>query len=216
MTSGRAPVAIALLALLAACVAAYVVGTPAPSLRGAPAARVLLDTWRESRNATFVVDSDFTRTLTDGQQLKDRTRIVQRPPGDRLTFGFGSASGRLNGHIYRCASTSDSTSTCLQSTLAPDYGSEVDSEVSTLAGYVEGDRPLYRVTAFSDTPGPCFRLDLAVDIPAPPYGRQALFCFDEDTRAPSLTVIERDEGTDRTQATSIRGTVTAADLQVPH
>jgi len=216
VTSGRAPVAIALLGLLAAGVAAFVIGTPASSLRGEPAARALLDTWRESRNAIFVVDSDFTRTVADGQQLKDHTRTVQRPPGDRLTFGFGSASGRLNGHIYRCASTSDATSTCLQSTLAPDYASEVDGEISTLAGYVEGDRPLYSVTAFSDGPGPCFRLDLAIDIPSPPYGRHALFCFDRDTRAPSLTVIERDEGTDRTQATSIRGTVTDADLAVPH
>jgi hypothetical protein len=162
-----------------------------------------------------MVDSDFSRTLPNGQQLKDRTRTVQRPPGDRLTFGFGSASGRLRGHIYRCAATSDATSTCLQSTLAPDYGSEVDSEVATLASYVQGDRPLYRVTAFSDVPGPCFRLDLAIDIPSPPYGRQALFCFDRATFAPNLTVIERDEATDRTQATSIRGTVSDADLAVP-
>jgi len=214
VTSGRAPVAIALLALLGVCVAAYVIGTPSPSLRGERAARVLLDTWRASRSSTFVVESDFTRTLTDGQQLKDQTRTVQRPPGDRLSFGFGSASGRLGGHLYRCAATSDATSTCLQSTLAPDYGSEVDSEIATLASYVEGDRPLYRVTAFSDVPGPCFRLDLAIDVPSPPYGRHALFCFDRDTLAPNLTVIERDEGTDRTQATSIRGTVTDADLQV--
>ena len=215
MRSGRAPVVVALVGLLAACIAAYVIGTPAPSLRGDAAARRFLDTWRESRNATFVVDSDFTRTLPGGQQLKDKTRIVQRPPGDRLTSGFGSASGRLGGHIYRCAPTSDATSTCLQSTLAPAYASEVDGEIATLAGYVQGDRPLYRVTAFVDQPGPCFRLDLAIELPSPPYGRHALFCFDRQTLAPNLTVIERDEATDRTQATSIRGTVTDTDLQVP-
>jgi hypothetical protein len=192
-----------------------VIGTPAQSLRGPEAARVFLDTWRESRNSTFVVDSDFSRTLPNGQQLKDRTRTVQRPPGDRLTFGFGSANGRLGGHIYSCAATSDATSTCLQSALAPDYGSEVDREIATLASYVQGDRPLYRVTAFSDVPGPCFRLELAIDIPSPPYGRQALFCFDRATLAPNLTVIDRDEATDRTQATSVRGTVSDADLAVP-
>lgn len=215
MTSGRVPVALALAALLTACIAAFAIGTPAPSLRGDAAARVLLDTWRQSRNATFVVDSDFTRTLTDGQQLKDQTRIVQRPPNDRLSYGFGSASGRLNGHIYRCAATSDSTSTCLQSTLAPEYSSEVDQEIANLAGSVRGDRPLYRVTAFSDHADPCFRLDLAIDVPSPPYGRHALFCFDRKTLAPNLTVIERDEGTDRTQATSIKDTVTDADLAAP-
>ena len=215
VTSGRVPIVIALAGLVVACVAAYVMGTPAPSLRGDAAARVLLDTWRQSRNATFVVDSDFTRTVADGQQLEDTTRVVQHPPNDRLTTGFGSVSGRLNGHIYRCAATSDTTSTCLQSTLAPDYESEVDHEVATLASYVQGDRPLYRVTAFSDQSDPCFRLDLAVDVPAPPYGRHALFCFDRTTLAPNLTVIERDEGIDRTQATSIKNTVTEADLQVP-
>ena len=206
---------IALVGLLVACVAAFVIGTPPSSLRGDAAARVFLDTWRESRNATFAVDSDFTRTLTSGQQLKDQTRIVQRPPGDRLSVGFGSVSGRLGGHIYRCAPTSDTTSKCLQSSLAPDYASEVDQEVMTLESYVRGDRPLYAVTAFSDQADPCFRLDLAIDVPSPPYGRHALFCFDRQTLAPNLTVIQRDEGTDRTQATSIRGSVTDADLEVP-
>jgi hypothetical protein len=33
--------------------------------------------------------------------------------------------------------------------------------------------------------------------------------------APNLTVIDRDEATDRTQATSVRGTVSDADLAVP-
>ena len=215
MDSGRAPVAVALVALLGACVAAFVVGTPARSLRGAEAARALLATWRESRTATFVVDSDYSRTLPDGRQLKDSTRIVQRPPNDRLTFGFGSAAGRLGGKIYRCAAEPDGSSKCLTSVDAPDYTSEVDDEVATLASYVEGPRPLYRVTDFADSPGRCFRLDLALELPAPPYGRQALFCFDGATLAPSLTVIVRDEATDRTQARRIRGEVTDADLQVP-
>lgn len=209
------PVAVALATLLAACVAAFVLGTPARSLRGPGAARALVDTWRESRSATFVVDSDFTRTLPDGKQLEDTTRIVQRPPNDRLTFGFGSVSGRLGGKIYRCAAEPQDSPKCITSVDAPDYATEVDQEVSALAQYVEGDRPLYQVIDFADSPGRCYRLDLAVDIPAPPYGRQALFCFDRGTLAPTLTVIVRTEATDRTEARRIRGVVTDADLRVP-
>ena len=140
---------------------------------------------------------------------------MQRPPDDRLLLGFGSISGRLGGKIYRCAPRSPSAPTCVTSAAAPNYQSEVDAEVGTLASYVQGPRPLYRVTDFADAPGRCYRLDLAIDIPAPPYGRQTLFCFDEATHAPSLTVIVRDEATDRTQARVIRGTVTDDDLKVP-
>jgi hypothetical protein len=140
---------------------------------------------------------------------------VQRPPNDRLTFGFGSIAGRLRGKIYRCAAQPDGSPTCLTSTVAPDYSSEVDSEVAGLASYVEGDRPLYRVIEFPDPRGQCFRLDLNIELPAPPYGREALFCFDGATRAPSLTVLVRDEATDRTEARVLRGQVTDADLQVP-
>ena len=215
MGSGRVPVAVALVVLLGACAAAFIIGTPARSLRGADAARSLLETWRASRRATFVVESDFSRTLPDGQQLKESTRIVQRPPYDRLTFGFGSIAGRLGGKVYRCAAQPDGSSTCLTSTAAPNYDSEVDGEVGTLASYVQGPRPLYRVIDFADSPGRCYRLDLAIDLPVPPYGRQALFCFDRLTLAPSHTVIVRDEATDRTEARAVRGQVVDSDLQVP-
>ena len=71
--------AVALLALVATCVAALMIGTPARSLRGESAARSFLATWRQSRMATFVVESDFTRTLPDGNRLLQQVRTVQRP-----------------------------------------------------------------------------------------------------------------------------------------
>ena len=140
---------------------------------------------------------------------------MQRPPNDRLSFGFGSVAGRLDGKIYRCVAQPEGSPHCVTSTTAPDYGAEVDREIAGLAAYVEGDRPLYHVVDFAGSPGRCYRLDLAIQLPAPPYGREALFCFDGATLAPSLTVIERDEATDRTEARTIRGQVTTADLQVP-
>src|SRR5439155_22646841 len=136
----------------AAYVDAFVVGTHERSLDGEAATRPFMETWRQSRSETFVVESDFSRTLPDGKQLKDSTRVVQRPPNDRLTFGFGSIAGRLDGRIYRCAGAPDGSSKCLTSTAAPDYASEVEGEVAALATNIQGPRPAYRVVDFAGTP----------------------------------------------------------------
>jgi hypothetical protein len=141
-------------------------------------------------------------------------QVVQRPPDDRLIIGLGSTAGRLGGKILRCASAPDGTSRCFTSVAAPDYTSEVDNEIAGLESYVRGDRPLYRVIDFSDSVDHCFRLDLAIALPSPPYGDHALFCFNRTTLAPSLTVIERPEATDRTEAKAVRTTVTPDDLKV--
>ena len=214
MRDGRGPVAAAALFFLVACVAAFLIGTPPRSPRGAPAADAFLSTWRESRVATFVVDSDFTRTLPDGKALHQTQRIVQRPPDDRLVIGFGSIAGRLGGKILRCASEPTGTSRCVTAAAAPDYATDVDGQVAELEQLVQGDRPPYRVIQLADGADRCFRLDLAVAVPSPTYGDHALFCFDAATLAPSLTVIERVEATERTEATAIRGTVTPEDLNV--
>jgi hypothetical protein len=218
MHDGRGPLAVAMLFFVGAGVAAFVIGTPARSLRGEPAARTFLTAWRQSRTATFVVDSDFTRTLPDGNVLKSTVRVVQRPPNDRLLMGLGSTEGRLDGKIVRCAATpvgaSPGSSRCFTSVDAQDYTAEVDHQITGLEAYVLGDRPLYRVVDFADSADHCFRLDLALQLPSPPYGNHAMFCFDRTNFAPTLTVIERDEATDRTEATSVRTTVTGADLQV--
>jgi hypothetical protein len=214
MGDGRGVVAVAALALVAACVAAFAIGTPARSPRGAAAATSFLATWRASRMATFVVDANFTRTLPDGNKLLSTSRTVQRPPNDRLVFGMGSVSGRLGGKILRCVAAPGSTSTCITAADAPDYTTEVDGEIAGLERYVRGDRPLYTVIEFVESPAHCFRLDLALAIPAPPYGDHVLFCFDRTSLAPSLTVLERAEATDRTEATAIRLTVTDDDLKL--
>lgn len=212
--------AVAALFFVGACVASFVIGTPPRSLRGEAAAQTFLTTWRQSRTATFAVDSDFTRTLPDGNTLLQQVRLVQRPPDDRLLMGFGATSGRLGGKILRCASTPLGTTTpegssrCFTSVDAQDYTAEVDHEIAGLEAYVLGDRPLYRVVDFADSADHCFRLDLALQLPSPPYGDHAMFCFDRKTFAPTLTVIERPEATDRTEAKAVRTTVTGEDLQV--
>jgi hypothetical protein len=212
--SGRGPTALALLVFTGACVAAFVLGTPPLSKRGDEAATSLLDAWRASRLATFVADYDFTRTLPDGARLEQATRTVQRPPNDRLVIGFGTAAGRLGGHVYRCAPSPTAAPSCITAVQAVDYGEEVDGDVASLESSVRGPRPAYDVIEFAGGSTQCFRLDLAIAVPSPPYGDHALFCFDRSNHAPTLTVIERPEATDRTQARSVRTAVTDADLQV--
>jgi hypothetical protein len=214
-------VVVALALLVFAMGAAFVIGTPASSVRGEPAARAFLSEWERSRLATFVMHADFVRTLTDGSQLKSTTTTVQDPPNTRLVIGFGSASGRLNGKIVGCAGTPDGEAGCVTSVEAPDYTAEVDAEIQGLESYVTGARPTYDVVDFGATStvsggsARCFRLDLAVAVPAPPYGNHALFCFDHATEAPILIEIERSEATDRTVATEVRSQVTPDDVQVP-
>lgn len=208
------PVAVALLALVGACVAAFVIGTPAPSQRGDTAASEFVDAWRASRGASYVADYDFVRTLPDGRTLEQTTRTVQRPPNDRLVIGLGSVAGRVAGKIVRCATAPDGSARCTTGSDADPYDVEVDREIATLEDYVRGDRPLYRVVAFVDGPGRCFRLDLALALPSPPYGDHALFCFD-DAGVPTRTVVQRPEATDESRITDVRTEVTDGDLAIP-
>jgi len=214
---GRAPVlvVVALVVLVAGMVAAFLIGSPSGTTRGPSAAQSFLAAWQRSRLATYVVQSDFVRTLPDGRQLQSTTTTVQQPPETRLVTGLGSVSGRLNGKVVGCAATPDSNSGCVTGAPAPDYRSEVDAELRQLESYVTGPRPLYGVVDFGDAPTHCFRLDLAIALPSPPYGDHALFCFDRRTGAPALTEIQRPEATDRTIAREIRTDVRPEDLQIP-
>ena len=203
--------AMAGLLLVTAVVAAIVIGTPPRSRRGAAGAASFLAAWQRKLTATYVVDATVTRTVADGGQLVAPLRMVQRPP-DRLTYGYGDATGRTKDATLRCPSTPSGASACFTAPGAPSYADDVAQELATLHSYLDGDKPLYRVVDFRDG---CFRLDLSLRLPAPPWGTQALFCFDGGTGAPSLTVIDYDGVVERTVAAGIRATVTDADLAVP-
>jgi hypothetical protein len=214
---GRAPVpvVVALVVLVGGMIAAFVIGSPSGAARGPSAAQSFLAAWERSRLATYVVRSDFVRTLPDGRQLKSNTTTVQQPPDTRLVTGLGSVSGRLNGSVVGCAASPAGAGGCVTGAPAPDYRAEVDAELRLLESYVTGPRPLYHVVDFGDAPTRCFRLDLAIALPSPPYGDHALFCFDRRTAAPALTEIQRPEATDRTIAREIRTDVRPEDLQIP-
>ena len=61
-------------------------------------------------------------------------------------------------------------------------------------------------------PTRCFVLRRAVDVPSPPYGEVAEYCFAVADGAPLSSRIERVEGTDERVATAVRRVVTDADV----
>lgn len=195
---------------------------PEPSDEGSaavpaePAAQRFIAAYERSRTATFVVEQHFIRTLPDGRSIEGDTRIVQRPPDDRLVAGLGALSGRLGGRVLACATDDGAVGAptrCTQGPPAPPYDEEVQAEVATLRTYVESRPPLYRVADGAESG--CFVLTLALALPSPPYGDEATFCFDEATGAPTLIRIARPEATDETRAVEIRATITEADLRLP-
>jgi hypothetical protein len=204
---------LALAALLFAVVAAFVIGTPARSLRGEPAATTFLVAWKHKLEGSYVVDATFARKISgsDASALIEPLRIAQRPPL-RLVVGLGNVSGRTADAVILCPGEPSGTARCFAAPSAPPYDQEVADELATMQTYVSGPSPLYRVTDFLDG---CWRLDLAIALPSPLYGQHALFCFDAATGAPKLTVVERPEATEETRTAAIRSTVSDDDLKPP-
>jgi len=169
-----------------------------------------LAAYERSRTATFVVEQLYTRTTPAGAELSYGRRLVQRPPDDRLLVGGGGADGRLDGRIVRCNTAPGGTSNCIEGPEARPYEEEVAAEVAVLRDLVTGEEPIYAVEA--GAPG-CFALRLRFDVPTPPYGELAGFCFDDATGAPTRLEERRAEATDVVEALEIRAEVTTADLR---
>jgi hypothetical protein len=179
---------------------------------GEDAATAFLSSWRRMLTGTYVVESSFGRGPAGGSTFASSTRLVQRPP-DRLLSGLGAVDGRLNGKVVRCGTDADGVGRCFEGAgEAPAFDQAVDDEVEALSRLVVGERPAYAVVDFLDD---CYRLDLRVQVPAPPYGNHALFCFDPETGAASRTVIDRGDVVETTIADRIVATVTDADLVIP-
>ena len=185
-------------------------GRPARPLAAADPVAEFLAAYERSRTATFVVEQLFTRTAPDGRALSYEVRLAQRPPDDRLLIGGGNAEGRVGGNVVRCATEPSGTAGCQQGPPAEPYAAEVAAEVARLDELVSGSNPLYAVEAGD---AGCWTLTLRLDLPSPPYGTEARFCFDAGTGAPVLLEVQRPEAVDVVEAVEIRREVTAADLR---
>jgi hypothetical protein len=205
------PVAAAAAFFVIAIVAAILLSPGPGALVGDDATQAFVDAWRASRLATYAAETSFERRSPDGAALVSPGRVVQRPP-DRLLEQFGAVDGQLDGHLLLCNTDPSGRYRCTEGAAVPDYEAEVDRQAALLASYFVEPRPLYRVTG--DGHG-CFRLLLALDFPSPPYGTSAQLCFDGRTGAQVQSEIIRPETTEIVTVTSLRTTVTDADLEVP-
>jgi hypothetical protein len=205
-----AGIAVGLVASVA-LVAAGVVDEPEPERfeTDPEAVAELLDAWQRSRFETFVVVSRFTRTVEGRSGLAATTTLVQDPP-TRFVSQSGSVTGRVGDTEVACTTGPGGDLQCLPGRDLPSYDEEALEEIALLRRYVDGPgRDLYFVDEPQDG---CYRLRLAYEVPTPPLGEVATYCFDDATGAPTRTEIVRREGRDLTEAVEIRTEVTARDL----
>ena len=173
------------------------------------AAKAFVAATRRSLEATWKVAEHFERTAKDGRKLTADQRRVQRPP-DHLLVAGGTVDSERNGRKLACATDAGGSLQCSDTGPAEPFQDDVDKSIATLTQQVEGANALYAVT---DRRNGCFGLRLLVpDYVAPPYGTDAVLCFDGATGAPVRTEIHRPEGSDVTVATSVSGSVSDADL----
>lgn len=178
------------------------------------ASAAFLSAWERSRTGTFVVDSQFRRTLADGRTLFSSSQLVQRPP-DRILRQFGGIDGQIDGHPVICSTDQNGNFSCVTGEMTvPPAEDALAKELEALRSYfTTPDPPLYRVTRAPEEG--CFDLVQQIVYPDPTYGRAARFCFDAETGA-MRSVEQHFEGgvTERLDAQSIRTNVTGNDFNL--
>jgi len=200
------------LAATAAVAATWSRGEPpksSPRARSDAAAAYIAD-WRRSQLGTWKVALRWDRTA-GGSRLEDEIRIAQRPP-HRLSEALGSVDARSGDRRLACAAGADGHLRCRDAGAAPPYEQDVAAGEAVLRQQLVGPQRLYDVTA---TSAHCYEFRLRLTYPAPPFGRQARFCFDPATGAPTLRDVDRVEGRDLQEAVSVSPQVTDADLAPP-
>jgi hypothetical protein len=177
------------------------------------AVEAFLASWERSRTETYRLESEFRRSVQDRSGIAAERVVVQRPP-DRVVTQGGSVEARLDGRLISCATGPDGELQCRDRGVAPPYEEEVADELERLEGYVRDER---RPPYFVDRIEGCFRLRLAVELPAASraYGETARFCFDPDTGAPLRTVVTREGSEDVTEVAELTREVDDRDLRLP-
>jgi hypothetical protein len=165
-----------------------------------PAQDDLVAAYQRSRNATYALEGESSRTKPDGTQLVSGALIVQRPP-DEIHRQYGSTSGRMNGRRVNCSTVTGEYS-CAEGAEVGPWDQMVDSELTNLRSYFDPAHPVYTVTR---QPSGCFELTLATTMADPPYGERAVMCFDATTGAMRSIEIEHEGGViERLEASAIR------------
>jgi hypothetical protein len=173
-----------------------------------------LAAWEHSRSGTFVVDSEFRRTLADGRTLFSSSQLVQRPP-DRILRQFGGIDGQIDGHPVICSTDQNDNYSCVEGSMTVPSGEDaVRRELDTFRSYfTTPDPPLYQVIRAPEAD--CFELIQQIAYPDPAYGRYAKMCFDPTTGA-MRSLERRLEGgvVETLEAFAVRTEVTGNDFNL--
>jgi hypothetical protein len=179
-----------------------------------PARAALFATFEAGQRATWLVEYNFDRKLTNGKSLAASEEVANRPP-DRVAAGLGGISGVRDGHQIACNEV-DGSQVCAPSGPSASADAATAEKLANLRDALEPPNHWYRVThspaaTIAGERATCFALQRIAAVPAPPYGERALLCFGHDG-VPLRDRTERIEGVDDRRATTVRRDVTAADL----
>jgi len=159
----------------------------------------------------WFVASNFARRLSDGRVLRDDVSELNRPPDTHLNAALGSLTGTLRGKAVDC-STVGGKPACSPDAIAdaPDVGAAAIRTVTDprLRWYT-----VHRIGARTvlGRESRCFRVAATPRAGRLDFGLRTDLCFVADG-VPVRKVVVRKSGTDTTTATSIRDTVTDADI----
>lgn len=183
---------------------------PEPQLR-----EEFLAAYEGWRRATWLVDYDFRRRLANGARLDLEVVELNRPP-DHLIAGLGGLSGRVGGQLVVCDDV-EGREVCAPRDPTVPFDEEVAAQLAELRDAVQPPAKWYAVEgggtrAIAGERGRCFELRRIVNVPSPPYGNRAEYCFTADG-IQLLARLERTEGTDERVAFDVRRIVTDADVE---
>jgi hypothetical protein len=171
----------------------------------------LLAAYERSRTGTYVITELFERRLFGGRTFNSEITTAQRPP-DRLVDSGAVVEGRVGDQRVACARSGDEPLRCRHDRVARSYAAEVAEDVRLLRALVEGPAAAYAV---ENAGTGCWTLVLRGRLLAPPYGEDALWCFDPRTGAPLRSVVHRAEATDTRRTLDLRARPTDADFRLP-
>jgi hypothetical protein len=170
--------------------------------------------WERAGNATFLRTGTFERrSQVTGSAISSEDVLVQRPP-QRLHRQLGGVSGRDDRRLLVCPSApagAPENECSLGDPTGPTYAEDLAAEVAALQTLLTGSTALYAVGAAE---AGCFDLVQVRVEPRAPFGREAHFCFDPATGAPTNSRVSYEGGIVEVIAvTDLQGDVADDDLQ---
>jgi hypothetical protein len=189
--------------------------TTAPAVAEPVLREQFLQAYERSRRATWYITYDFSRRLRNGGRLDLEQVALNRPP-DYIRAGLGGLNGVVGGREVVCDLVDD-REICAPREQAVPFEDALVAELSELSDVVQPPAKWYAVEGGDETrvageAARCFTLRRVVNVPSPPYGDKAEYCFATADGAPLLNRVERREGTDQREARTVSRQVSDADI----